>query len=334
MSIHMVVEKCPSQQTHCLKCWRRISLGALRVKRSAYCAQAKYFHLSCYRPGEPRALDFDVHVTLKRVNEDKDVQRVKKWVEKWNSRFIAKEETLPVQFKSKAVETTSSPLRRLLLETFQYLELREIEQVVAFICKEWFHITRDNELWRARYLASFVAANSTGSESYRTQFILQNRGCCWVCHHYISLKSIKLMCPFRKRPLCSECFRTDNGCIVTLHSYFQRRQISLSLIPRLKIRHFTYQKYKQNYLFELANSLLPYAEQRRQALLSALQVAGSVTEDRLAVIRDFDLETYYRSRFGVHGSLPRALGAFCGKDDKFESLEKSIEKFSSHFSRS
>ena len=50
------------------------------------------------------------------------------------------------------METTSSPLRRLLLETFQYLELREIEQVVAFVCKQWFHITRDNELWKARYL--------------------------------------------------------------------------------------------------------------------------------------------------------------------------------------
>jgi len=139
---------------------------------------------------------------------------------------------------------------------------------------------------------------------------------------------------FNLVPIFSTEYKSIRHIILTLHSYFQRRQISLSLIPRLKIRHFTYQKYKQNYLFELANSLLPYAEQRRQALLSALQVAGSVSEERLAVIRDFDLETYYRSRFGVHGSLPRALGAFCGKDDKFESLEKSIEKFSSHFSRS
>lgn len=137
----MEVEKCPSKQTTCVKCGNRIGIGSLRVKKNLL---SKYFHLSCYKPGDPRAVDMNKHVRLKRITEEKDVEKVRKWVEKWNSQFIVKEEALPVQFKSKAVETTSRPLRRLLLETFQYLELKEIEQLVAFTCKEWFHITRDN----------------------------------------------------------------------------------------------------------------------------------------------------------------------------------------------
>jgi len=36
--------------------------------------------LSCYKPAEPRAVDFNVK--LLRITEKKDVAKAKKWVEK------------------------------------------------------------------------------------------------------------------------------------------------------------------------------------------------------------------------------------------------------------
>ena len=324
----MLVEKCPSKQTTCLKCNGRIGFGSLRVKKSSYGSGTKYYHLSCFKPGDPRAVNFEKHVRLCQVTEEKDVERVKKWVEKWNSQFIVKEETLPNQFKSKAVETTSSPLRRLLLETFQYLELREIEQVVAFICKEWFHITRDNEFWKTRYLAEFQPSDTSEEGNYRTKFVVQSRSCCWVCHHYVPLDKLKMKCPFRKRPLCFGCANTDKGRVTTLNSYFKYHQISSSLVSRLRFRHFIYHKFKQNYVCDLADTIIPYAEKRRQVLLESLQTLHSpaVPEATVSAVANFDAEAFYK-RGAIYSNLAWKIGTFCGKNDENESVEKSVDHF-------
>lgn len=332
MSLYMLVEKCPSRQTACFKCSRSIGLGSLRVKKSSYGSNAKYYHLSCYKPEDPRPIDFQKHVNLKGITAEKEVERVKKWVETWNSRFVAKEEMLPVLFKAKGVETVGSPLRRLLLETFLYLELREIERIVAFVSKEWFHITRDNEFWKTRYVAAFQPSETSEKDTYRTKFITKQQGCCWICHHFVPLKDIKMLCPLRKRPLCYECARKGEGRIVTLNAYFQQTQVSSSLVARLRFKHFIYCKFKHNYVSNLANTIIPYAEKRRKDLLDLLKTrfSSEITADIMSDIENFDIVEYYKGG-GKYGILPLSLGKFCGKNDEFEELETSVTQFLANF---
>jgi len=284
--------------------------------------------MACYEPEEAQPIDFHRNVRLKKHVKG-DVETVKQWVEQWNGRFQVREETLPAQFRSKRVETTGSPLRRLLLETFQYLELREIEQLVAFVCKEWFHVTRDNELWKTIYLAEFQPSDTSEEGNYRTKFVVQSQECCWLCRKVVSSQEIKLICPVRKRPLCRVCANTDDGCIVTLNSYFNSRKIAYTLVARLGFRHFIYDRFKQNYLTDLAETILPYAEQRKQALLAALQplCPSKVSEEVLHVIATSNLRDFYMEKHPGYGSVVWALGVFCGLDDEKERFEENVTDF-------
>jgi len=329
MSFNMQVDKCPSGNTVCSQCSRNISTGSLRAKKSCYASTAKYYHLSCFKPAEPRAVDLDRHVTLKGVTEDWEVAKVRKWVEKWNSRFIAREETLPRRFRTKGVETVGSALRRLLLETFAYLELREIEQVAAFVSKEWFHVTRDNEFWKARYLSTFHPADTSENDTFRSKFIVQNQSSCWICHLFVPLNCMKMMCPLRKRPLCLQCSRKDRGRIITLNAYFKERQVSASLVARLRFKHFIYRKFKHNYIHNLADTIIPYAEKRRRDLLNALQAhkASKITAKVLNAVMSFDVVGYYQCVQGSYGGLCWSIGRFCGKNDQYEDLETSWTQF-------
>ena len=330
----MMVEKCPSKQTSCTKCGNKIGLGSLRVHKNSYGGPTKYYHLSCYKPQDPRAVDFDKHVYLKKVTEEKDVERVKKWVDKWNKQFIAKEENLPVQFKTKTVETCSTPLRRLLLETFQYLEVKEIELLVGFVCKEWFHITRDNEFWKSRYVALYPDSDTSEGATYRTKLILlQTRSNCWLCHLHVPFEKISFMCPYRKRPMCAYCFRSNEGLVVPLKPYFQQKQISASLVKHLHFRHFIYHKCKHNYLYDLAETIIPYAEKRKKDLLTALQThySSEISQDSLQEIDNFDVVEYYKTFNQRFNWECVAISIFCGENDLVRSFDDGVKQFLSNF---
>jgi hypothetical protein len=221
-------------------------------------------------------------------------------------------------------------MRRLLLETFQYLEIKELEQIVAFVCKEWFHVSRDNELWKTRYLDSFQPSNTSEMDNYRSKFIVQNQSCCWMCHRHVDLKEIKLICPNRKRPLCRDCFQTDAGCLVILNSYFQNRKIASTLVARLGFRHFIYDRFKRNYLYDLGDTILPYAEQRKQALLSALQplCPAKISEEDFNAVANCDLKDYYKLRYPCdYKRVIASLSVFCGLDDEKELFEENVKDF-------
>jgi len=133
---------------------------------------------------------------------------------------------------------------------------------VAFVCKQWFHITRDNELWKARYLTlpnpsdikednylaseSYVAKAAAGSAT--TSFLWRS----WLC-----------------------CVQSAS-CLSVLTALWSLSmpisgKDSNSLAARLDFGHFTYRRFRQSYLYDLANTIVPYAEKRRQVLLACLQ---------------------------------------------------------------
>lgn len=136
-------------------------------------------------------------------------------------------------------------------------------------------------------------------DNYRSKFIAQNQSCCLKCHQHVDLKEIKLICPVRKRPLCRDCFQTNAGCLVTLNFYFQNRKIASTLVARLGFSHLIYDWFKRNYLFDLSDTMLPYAEQCKQALLSALKplCPSKISEERFNAVVNCDLKDYYKLRY-------------------------------------
>ena len=327
MSLIVSFERCPLPNTSCSQCQLPLDPSLLSIKKQ-FVGGSKYYHLPCYEPAEAQTIDLYRHIRLKKwVKEDLKVAR--QWAEQWNRRFQVSEETLPVQFKSRAVVTRSSPMRRLLLETFQYLSLREIEQLAAFVCKEWFHTTRENEFWKTRYLAQFDPAKTSEEDNYRSKFIVQTHNCCWICRKFLTLQEIKLICPVRKLPVCQNCSSSDAGCIVTINSYFNHHKITPTLRTRLGFHHFIYNKYRQNYVSDLGNTILPYAERRKKALLEALQphCPAEISVECLQALTNYDLKGYYKKRFPNCTGILWALGEFCGLDEARESFEANVADF-------
>ena len=284
--------------------------------------------MDCYSPAERQVVLFKEHVTLHKISREEDLERVKLWLSRWNRQFLVSEETLPLQYKSKAVKSTSSPNRRLLLEVFQYLNSREVELTVAFTCKAWFHTTRDNELWKTRYLAQFPSSAAHRKPNYRTQFIVWNRRCCWLCGCFVQLDSLQLLCPLHARPLCMKCAQTEQGRIVPLNSYFNERHVTRALAARLNFPYFMYNSVKQNYASELGNIIIPYAEQRRKALLKALYSRPiRMPQEWLGAIFNFDLQAFYKGREPLWMGIAGSMGVFCGKDDEKEDFAQNLLDF-------
>ena len=149
MSRHLTVDKSSSSASLCLTCKHRIASGLLRVTKYTQGLRAKQYHLACFRPAEPVPVSLSKHVTYRRLSEERDIQQLRDWVDRWNRQFTA-----PASSVSR-VNSAVGPVRRLLLEVFQYLDLKDLELVAALICRDWLQITRDNDLWRPHYLSSF-----------------------------------------------------------------------------------------------------------------------------------------------------------------------------------
>lgn len=150
-----------------------------------------------------------------------------------------------------------------------------------------------------------------------------------MCHNFVSLNNLKLICPFHNRPLCFACSTTKEGIITTLHSYFRKQLISPSLESRLHFRHFIYRKFKQNYVKDLAGTIIPYAKQRRKVLLECLQshYSSEVSQATLTDIAQYDLASVYKTEATQYNKLYWNLRIFWGKNDETEDLDQNVRDF-------
>ena len=148
-----MLECSPSSLTYCAVCNKQILKGTIRRTVKPYGQDAKYWHLTCYKPKTIVPM-ISPNLKLGKLSEDAR-EEVRKWTETWNQQFQTTEEQVPMQYLTKAVATVSTNARRKLLEVFQYLPVGSLEAGAALACKEWFHVSRDPELWKVRYVLSF-----------------------------------------------------------------------------------------------------------------------------------------------------------------------------------
>lgn len=324
VSTAIKVEVSPSSLASCRKCGGHIPKDTLRIKHLEYGKRKRWYHLMCFRPisKEPLRLDWDVTV-CGRIGEEQREQ-LRQWVEVWNQQYVSTVEKVPAQYLAKAVQTCHTPLRRLLLEVFQYLSVRETELLVGLTCKAWFHVSRDSEHWKSRYLQEFKPVTMDADMCYRTQYLVYYRGSCWNCQKFLSLRDIEMMCPLHKRPLCKTCKDQPICHLVDIGHYVTWHSISPSLLKYLEIPMFKLEGTKKAYKADTIDRVIAYGLCRRAKLVNSLLERHSedISPALIEEIRTFEVEAKYKSDFSAG-----VLMKFLGKCEENEDFERSVQTF-------
>ena len=263
---------------------------------------------------------------------------MEEWVRGWNRQFEVAEELVPVQYLSKAVSTTGTALRRLLLEVFQWLNTTEMETTAAMCCKAWYHTTREEEFWRTRYIADFHPAETDSQADYRRKYIARIRASCWHCKSDLTFNEIHSLSPYFNRSICTNCFYEKPCKIISFANFSYCLTMSKTALNYLSVPSFQVNHVRCSFLILFKSRLQPYAETRRKLLLSTLDVhsPGKLQgEERDRVLAfDFGELCYISLRTKQYPVLEQALVKFCVKYRKRENVLKSAKQFLAEFSES
>ena len=271
-------------------------------------------------------MDWDIKVCGDVSEEQREDLR--QWVQAWNQQYVSTVETVPAQYLAQAVQTSSTPLRRLLLEVFQYLSTKEVELLVGLTCKAWFHVSRDSEYWKTRFMQEFQPETTEALGCFRAQFLICHRGSCWHCKEFLSLDSIELMCPLHRRPLCKACKDEPVCSLMDVERYILLHDISPSLPKYLEIPTFKLEGVKRAYKEIAIDRFTVYASRRREKLVNCLlerhskEISPAVIEG----IRTFGVEAEYRR---IISTSP--LMKFLGKCDEKENFQRSVQALARQF---
>ena len=328
----MLVEPSPSALTYCSACQTLIPKGHLRITLkpfSHYCRKqgkmySYYYHLRCYRPKLPAPIS-QKEVLFKGVDV-KGLEQVTKWVDGWNKQFVAEE--VPEKYTKMAVLPVAVARPRLLLEVFGYLAVREIEQSAAFTCKEWYFVSRNDDLWKSMYIRQFHPTETQANASYRSAFILNRLNSCWHCNSPLLPHQIHLKCPYHDLLLCKKCSRLPACKVITLNSYIKTLNIAKSTADLLHLPVFLQNKVQSCYVEMVAERLFEYAEVRRNRLIQHLE-DREVSLEAIMELRSFNLKRFYMQKIRAKSVILQELVRFCGKNEAPDKFDQQVAKVAS-----
>lgn len=313
----------------CRTCRTAIPEGALQVVMHSAKLGVSVCHLTCWKPNSavPMQRNWFKFRDMQAQSRKKEVED---WIETWNLQFTPKEDLVPQLYLNKAVNTSETSLRRLLLAVYQYLTPREIDTAVSLACRAWFHISRDEELWRTLFVAEFKPIETEGEGNYRRKYIAYLLGSCWHCKALKPVQEIVRICSIYKRPLCKQCAGQLPCSTMSFSSYMRAHKVSKSVLNCLSIPSFTQNHAKSSYLSTFQSKLQPYAETRRQLLLNTLDTnyPGRLQAEYREKMLAFDLGDFYGSWCALSNTiLDWAMVGFCGKGGRREDVISSCEEF-------
>ena len=302
----MGIQRSPSGNTNCEACGRGIGRDVLRLQAG----KSSFYHVSCYRQTQrlPVALlSCSLHCSPEEISA---LAALRMQVEAWNQQLYATEETLQPVYRSKAVATRAPAGRRLLLETFKYLAVQEVESTVAVVCRDWLHVSREDELWEVLYCGTLPAWERTTGQSYRSLLIAHCQSKCWHCGSLVRLESLRLLCPLRSKPLCVYCSHDENLKLLPVFPFLKRKHVSAQVLDFARLRTVKVHNVTYAYKGDIVAAVLPHAE-RRKALACAVLKAWKVPALELDLVQQFSVQWFY----GLRWSRPdlERLAAVLGK---------------------
>jgi len=193
---------------------------------------------------------------------------------------------VPVHYLRKAVSTTDTPFRLLLLEAFLYLSLKEVETLVVCVCKNWLHVSRDNELYRSRYMADFHPSETEGEGDYRRKYIAYWQGLAGTVSPFplFPTSSRSVSTSISPAPFSLSAEKPPLSAISNL-------DVSLALLKDLQTPTFP----NSDYTVVIARTVVPFMKERKTKVLAMIETeyVGEEREARKRCVEEFREERYY-----------------------------------------
>lgn len=208
--------------------------------------------------------------------------------------------------------------RRGLMEACVFLSATCIENCVALVNRNWFDVSRDEELWKRKWLEERQPHVTPSRGSFRAAFLDLCLGSCWHCGLYINHFGVE--CPPLRRLLCQTCSQQSSCQILSSQAIAQQFHAQPSTLNLLRVPTFLVDNEPATYLCLAVNRLLPYYERRRNLLL--LLIRRAVAKTTLRKLQTFDFGQVAEKGTGKM----LALCKFCGKNEATERLDESVKE--------
>lgn len=328
--IRLVIEASPTGVTHCKACQKKIGSGEARVAFHRRCASSLFYHLYCFTPAvRVRIKDNSVKVIGTEIQEE-----VEEWVNDWNKQFDLSPANLHI-FTEKQVKTEANRHKRILLESFKYLDAISIVKLVTGVSREWYHVSWEDELWQVLTRTCFP--EWTGKQASRKDFLKAWFTSCAHCNKALKNEQRHMVCPLTFRPKCVGCFRDANYRPIRLNWAKNEYLLPRSLIKELGFSIFSYDGEDCIYLYQAADRL---KAKRREQIVQVLELLSQENEselfprDLLNSLRagsDDDLLKPGRFHYYLYRKDAKDLVEFvfqCKKLTKFPALLEKLAKAS------
>lgn len=192
----LFIEEAPTNVTSCSHCTYLIELGDLRVTFYRSQRTSVYYHLSCFTPFTRLRIDErDLDSGVIREKSKENQERLRDWLAQWNKQFLLSKHDLD-SITRKSIATSPPPTRRVLLEAFKFLNPVCLGASVSLVCKAWYHVSWEEELWQV------VGLPAHSKEKY-LQHLLTT---CIHCQEVLAPEARFMVCPLLRRPKCRRCY--------------------------------------------------------------------------------------------------------------------------------
>mmetsp|Transcript_6149 Transcript_6149/g.10758 ORF Transcript_6149/g.10758 Transcript_6149/m.10758 type:complete len:350 (+) Transcript_6149:202-1251(+) len=254
--------------TSCDVCDEYIEKGGMRIIVPAYSTR-HYFHFECYKPKLDSFIEQkDIKVKLKLPEH---LDKFNAWLIAWNAKKHSSFSPIPItqKFVTKVVGTEHSKRHRAWIETLSFLTGTEMVKVVPLVCKEFYHISWQGELWRSYCIQEFDL--TPDSADARMAYISNCLNRCLGCRKVPS-PALYYRCPMLKRVLCKQC-TTSHG-EGKKFSLINKSQIESVYSVNLKLLDLEFAdgpfNQKFTYVFKLKQALVKFYARNRELLVQEL----------------------------------------------------------------
>lgn len=316
----LTIEETQTAYTKCEACSSFIAKNQLRATFRRTSKGTRYFHLQCYTPG----LSVRIHptdLTLKIQSEDCQWE-VRHWVDEWNKQFEITQEVYG-KYQLPRVESEAGPLRRLFLEVFCYLTAAEIVQIAGKVCKSWYAVAWEDEVWQTHL-------PHPPASSLRAHFIASYLRTCLRCGTFLQPAQIHMLCPLSHRPTCLTCYSLEENRpqhLLMLQGLYGLDPAVFHKLPNVRV--FPFEGFDCVYYNE-ANEAI---RKERKALATAILALKTPELVTLFGAESFRiLQEATEEDFGI-ANMPHLLSRFATYQDRNRLFEfigalKPIKQFS------
>ena len=295
--ISFCVENCPSNYlTKCEVCKIDFPKGEIRIVHPRNMRRSFYWHLNCYLPNVPQFIrESDISNSLKE--ESKPI--FNEWLKTLNSKYFPLDDT-PISsvVPSKALPSITLTRRRSLIEIFKFLPISGLISEVNLVCKEFYQISWDSELWQYLIFRDFQK-NEELFDS-KSKYIKLFNSLCIECKTTPSAETF-YRCPYLKKNICKICLKKSKFTVMNRTDILRNYEIDAKFLNL--VYGTSGDGKKVAYRYKIEEEIYKFREKNKNSVLGICQILG---DDHYFVdkVKSINIKTMDNIFEGDFGSYP------------------------------